>query len=128
MRIAVLGTGMVAHTLGGAWKKAGHDVVLGARDVADDPDFQVLTLQEAIVTGELVVNAITGSAALEHHRTRHLAMAGKTLLDATNALTETNELLYRTPASQSACRQPFRTCGWSSRSTPRPFRSWPIPR
>lgn len=65
MRIAVLGTGMVAHTLGGAWKKAGHDVVLGARDVADDPDFQVLTLQEAIVTGELVVNAITGSAALE---------------------------------------------------------------
>ncbi len=95
MRIAVLGTGMVAHTLGGAWKKAGHDVVLGARDVADDPDFQVLTLQEAIVTGELVVNAITGSAALEAITGLDTsAMAGKTLLDATNALTETNELLY----------------------------------
>jgi predicted dinucleotide-binding enzyme len=86
---------MVAHALGGAWKKAGHDVVLGARDAGEDPGFPVLSLQEAIATGDVVVNAITGSAALAVITGLDTSvLAGKTVLDATNALTETNELLY----------------------------------
>ena len=39
MKIAILGTGKVAHALGAGWRKAGHDVVLGARDASvADPD------------------------------------------------------------------------------------------
>jgi len=28
MKIAILGSGKVAHALGGGWKKAGHDVIV----------------------------------------------------------------------------------------------------
>ena len=34
MRIGVLGTGKMAASLGGAWARAGHDVVIGGRDTA----------------------------------------------------------------------------------------------
>src|SRR3984957_20793233 len=65
MKIAILGTGKVAHALGAGWRKAGHEVVLGARDASvADPDFAVTGLQEALAAGDVVVNAITGAVAL----------------------------------------------------------------
>jgi 8-hydroxy-5-deazaflavin:NADPH oxidoreductase len=96
MKIAILGTGKVAHALGAGWKKAGHDVVFGARDgSSSDPDFAVTGLQDAIATGDVIVNAITGAAALEAITALDTsAMAGKTLLDVTNAVSPTGELVY----------------------------------
>jgi predicted dinucleotide-binding enzyme len=96
MKIAILGTGKVAHTLGAGWRKAGHEVVLGARDAsASDPDFEVTGLQEALAAGDVVVNAITGAAALAAITALDTsAMAGKTLIDATNAVTATGDLVY----------------------------------
>jgi 8-hydroxy-5-deazaflavin:NADPH oxidoreductase len=96
MKIAILGTGKVAHALGGAWHKAGHDVVLGAREASVvDPDFEVISLQEALATGDVVVNAITGAVALAAITALDTtAMAGKTLLDAANAVTATGDLVY----------------------------------
>jgi predicted dinucleotide-binding enzyme len=96
MKIAILGTGKVAHALGAGWKKAGHDVVLGARDPSSaDPDFQITSLQDAIASGDVIVNAITGAVALAAITALDTsAMAGKTLLDATNAVTPTGELVY----------------------------------
>jgi 8-hydroxy-5-deazaflavin:NADPH oxidoreductase len=96
MKIAILGTGKVAHALGAGWKRAGHEVVFGARDVSStDPDFEIITLQDAIAAGEVVVNAITGAVALEAITALDAsAMAGKTLLDATNAVTGTGDLVY----------------------------------
>jgi 8-hydroxy-5-deazaflavin:NADPH oxidoreductase len=96
MKIAILGTGKVAHTLGTGWSKAGHDVVLGARDgSSSDSDFEVTGLQDAIAAGDVVVNAITGAAALEAITALDAsAMAGKTLLDVANAVTATGDLLY----------------------------------
>jgi 8-hydroxy-5-deazaflavin:NADPH oxidoreductase len=96
MEIAILGTGKVAHALGAAWKKAGHDVILGARDAsATDPDFEVAGLQDALATGDVIVNAITGAAALDVITALDVsAMAGKTLLDATNAVTANGDLVY----------------------------------
>jgi predicted dinucleotide-binding enzyme len=65
MKIAILGTGKVAHALGAGWKKVGHDVMLGSRNAsATDPDFDVFALQDALAAGDLIVNAITGAAAL----------------------------------------------------------------
>jgi 8-hydroxy-5-deazaflavin:NADPH oxidoreductase len=96
MKIAILGTGKVAHALGGGWKKAGHEVVFGARDAsATDPDFEIIGLQDAIAAGDIVVNAITGAAALGAITALDTsAMAGKTLLDVTNAVSGPRELTY----------------------------------
>src|SRR5580658_7755063 len=96
MKIAILGTGKVAHALGAGWRKAGHEVVLGARDASvTDPDFEVTSLQEALAAGDVVVNAITGAVALAAITALDAtAMAGKTLLDVTNAVTATGDLAY----------------------------------
>jgi 8-hydroxy-5-deazaflavin:NADPH oxidoreductase len=96
MKIAILGTGKVAHALGAGWKKSGHDVLFGARDAsATDPDFEVTGLQDAIAAGDVIVNAITGAVALEAITALDAsAMAGKTLLDAANAVTQTGDLVY----------------------------------
>ncbi len=96
MKIAILGSGKVAHALGAGWTKAGHDVFFGARDGSDDdPDFEIVPLQEALERGDIVVNAITGAAALEVIGSLDTApLRGKTLLDAANAITANGELLY----------------------------------
>jgi 8-hydroxy-5-deazaflavin:NADPH oxidoreductase len=96
MKIAILGTGKVAHALGGGWKQAGHDVVFGARDASSsDQDFEVTGLQNAIAVGDVIVNAITGAAALEAISALDTsAMAGKTLLDVANAVTQTGAMVY----------------------------------
>ena len=96
MKIAILGAGKVAHTLGARWKKSGHDVIFGARDAsATDPDFEITSLQDALAVGDVIVNAITGAVALEAITALDpSAMAGKTLLDVANALTGTGDLVY----------------------------------
>ena len=96
MKIAILGAGKVAHTLGAGWKKSGHDVIFGARDAsATDPDFEITSLQDALAVGDVIVNAITGAVALEAITALDpSAMAGKTLLDVANALTGTGDLIY----------------------------------
>jgi 8-hydroxy-5-deazaflavin:NADPH oxidoreductase len=96
MKIAILGTGKVAHALGAGWKKAGHDVILGARDASvSDADFEITGLQEALSAGDVIVNAITGAVALDAITALDVsAMAGKTLLDATNAVTANGDLVY----------------------------------
>jgi 8-hydroxy-5-deazaflavin:NADPH oxidoreductase len=96
VKIAILGTGKVAHALGAGWKKTGHDVIFGARDAsASDPDFEITSLQNALAAGDVIVNAITGAVALEAITALDTsAMAGKTLLDVTNAVTGTGDLVY----------------------------------
>jgi predicted dinucleotide-binding enzyme len=97
MRIATLGSGRVAHALGEGWRKAGHRVVLGARHPSGtDPDFEVVSLQEALAIGDVVVNALPGAVALAAISALDTSvMAGKTLLDVANALTGTG-LVYPT--------------------------------
>jgi 8-hydroxy-5-deazaflavin:NADPH oxidoreductase len=96
MKIAILGTGKVAHALGAGWQKAGHNVVFGGRDASStDPDFEIISLQEAMATGEVIVNAITGAVALAAITALDTsAMAGKALLDVTNAVSGPGELTY----------------------------------
>jgi predicted dinucleotide-binding enzyme len=96
VKIAILGTGKVARTLGAAWQQAGHQVILGARAAsADDPGFPVTGLQEALEAGDVVVNAITGAAALAAVTALDTsALAGKTLLDVANAVTADGQLAY----------------------------------
>jgi predicted dinucleotide-binding enzyme len=96
MRIAILGSGSVAETLTRPWHAAGHELVLGARDRirAQDRDWvraagdsvRVLSLEEAAAAGEVVVNATTGATSLAMLRELAQPLAGKTLLDVSNAI------------------------------------------
>jgi predicted dinucleotide-binding enzyme len=92
MRIAVIGSGVVGRTLGNAFRRLGHDVVVGTRDpeatAARDEwhgqDLPLSTLEEAGVGADLVVNATTGSASLD--ALAKVDLDGKVLLDVSNPL------------------------------------------
>ena len=92
MRIAVIGTGMVGQTLAPAFRRLGHDVVVGTRDPAattsrpewSGGDVPVLTFAEAGEGADLVLNATSGSASLD--ALADVDVAGKVLLDVSNPL------------------------------------------
>jgi predicted dinucleotide-binding enzyme len=92
MRIAVIGSGVVGRTLGSAFRRLGHDVVVGTRDpeatAARDEwagqDLPLSTAAEAAVGADLVVNATTGSASLD--ALAKVDLDGKVLLDVSNPL------------------------------------------
>ncbi|WP_329407608.1 NAD(P)-binding domain-containing protein [Streptomyces sp. NBC_00704] len=97
MRYAVLGTGEVGRTLGGALVRLGHSVVLGSR-TKDNPaaaewaraagaGASTGTFAEAAAASEAVVNAVSGRvavAALRSAGATHLD--GKVVLDVSNPL------------------------------------------
>lgn len=92
MKIAVIGSGMVGRGLAGALVKAGHDVVVGTRNVEDTlarPEWQqaalgvpLLSFPEAGAFAELVLNASLGEKSLEALDAVGAAhLDGKVLLD-----------------------------------------------
>jgi 8-hydroxy-5-deazaflavin:NADPH oxidoreductase len=62
MRIAILGTGRVAQTLGAGLLGAGHDVVFGSRDPGNRTGLPapVRTSADAVVGADVVLNAVQG--------------------------------------------------------------------
>jgi 8-hydroxy-5-deazaflavin:NADPH oxidoreductase len=86
MRIAVIGTGNIGGALGTKWRAGGYDVTFGGRDAsADGPGgAPVLTIADALPDADVVVLAIPGRAAADLVATHSAALAGKTVIDATN--------------------------------------------
>lgn len=95
MKLAILGTGHVARTLGAAWSKS-HDVTLGSRDPGQQGlDLPVRSLAEAVRASDIVVNAILGSVALDMISAIEAgAFGGKALIDVANATTSSFGLLF----------------------------------
>jgi predicted dinucleotide-binding enzyme len=62
MRIAILGTGRVARTLGTGLLRSGHDVVFGSRDPGHRTELPapVLASADAVVGADVVLNAVQG--------------------------------------------------------------------
>jgi predicted dinucleotide-binding enzyme len=62
MRVAILGTGRVAQTLGAGLLRVGHDVVFGSRDPRNRPGLPspVLASSDAVVGADVVLNAVQG--------------------------------------------------------------------
>ena len=105
MKVGIIGSGVVAQTLGTKLAELGHEVLLGTRDpkkldekknmagtlnewlAAIKGKAEVVTFQEATVQGDLLINATHGQASVEA-----LKMAGadkvgaKTLIDTANEL------------------------------------------
>lgn len=97
MRVGVLGTGMVGQALASRLVDTGHDVVMGARDAANEKATAWAqpyparaaagTFADAAAHGEVVVNATGGAVSLDALR---LAgpdnLAGKVLIDVANPM------------------------------------------
>lgn len=103
MKIAVIGTGMVGRGLAGRLAQAGHEVVIGTRDVEqtlartepdamgtppyhewqqDHPDIRLLPFAQAGAFAEVILNASAGAKSLEALDAVGAAnLDGKVLLD-----------------------------------------------
>ncbi len=92
MRIAVIGTGSVGQTLAPAFRRIGHDVVVGTRDpeaTRSRPEWAggeipVVAFADAGTDADMVVNATSGTVSLE--ALAEVDLDGKVLLDVSNPL------------------------------------------
>ena len=94
MKVGVIGSGVVAQTLGVGFLKHGHEVAMGTRDpakleqwAAKKPGAQVKSFAEAGAFGEVVVLAVAGEAALDALKlVGASALDGKPVIDACNPI------------------------------------------
>lgn len=95
-KIGVLGSGVVGQVLADGFLKHGYEVMRGSRDPRKlvawqegaGPGARVGTFAEAARYGELVVLAVKGTAAEAALGECRDAVAGKTVVDATNPIAE----------------------------------------
>jgi 8-hydroxy-5-deazaflavin:NADPH oxidoreductase len=94
MKIGIIGSGVVAQTLGAGFLKHGHDVELGTRDpdklkewAGQHTGARVGSFADAAKFGEVVVLAVGGMAAMEALQLAGAEnLAGKTVIDACNPI------------------------------------------
>ena len=90
MKIGIIGSGVVAQTLGAGFLKHGHEVTLGTRTAdkladwaAKTPGAALGSFEQAAQFGELVVLAVGGTVALDALQLAGAdSLAGKTIIDA----------------------------------------------
>jgi 8-hydroxy-5-deazaflavin:NADPH oxidoreductase len=98
MKVGVLGSGIVAQTLGAGFLKHGHEVMMGTRNqdqedvrawIAKMPGASAGTFSEAARFGDLLVLAVLGRVVENVVRLAQPEnFAGKTVIDTTNPLAE----------------------------------------
>ena len=117
MKVGILGSAIVAQTLGSGFLKYNHEVMLGSRTPEKLSDWQnnypssrTGTFSEAAAFGEIIILAVRGSAA---NTVLNLADAanleGKILIDATNPIAkeppENGVLRFFTDLNESLMEQ-----------------------
>jgi 8-hydroxy-5-deazaflavin:NADPH oxidoreductase len=125
MKIGIIGSGVVAQTLGAKLLELGHDVVLGTRDPAKLDEKKnmagtlrewianvnkagkkgkVATFQEAAAHGDLLINATNGQASIEALKLAAADKVGtKVLIDTGNELDFSKGMPPGALASQGNC-------------------------
>ena len=122
MKVGIIGTGVVAQTLGSKLVELGHDVVLGTRDpkkLDEKRNFastlrewlqavqnraRVVAFPEAAVHGDLLINATMGEVSVDAlKRAEAGAVGGKVLIDAANELDFSKGMPPGALASQTNC-------------------------
>lgn len=97
MNIGVLGSGVVAQTIGSKLVELGHDVMLGSRDTANpkavawatEAGRQAMygTFANAAAFGEIIFNCVRGSATLDAlYTVQANNLKGKILIDLSNPI------------------------------------------
>ena len=92
MKIGIIGSGVIAQTLGSGFLKHGHEVIIGSRTpnkLADwksqNPSGSIGTFDAASASADLIVLAVKGPAASNALRLAGASnLAGKTVIDASN--------------------------------------------
>jgi predicted dinucleotide-binding enzyme len=95
-RIGIIGSGHVGSALGGAWAKAGYDVMFSSRKLEDDKKLaaevgahaRAGTPQEAAAFGSVVLFAVPYSAFPELVRSLGDSLKGKVVINASNPFPE----------------------------------------
>ena len=96
MKIGILGSSVVAQTLGGGFLKHGHDVILGTRNPGKLKDWQtkneagrVGSFADAAASADMVVLSVKGTAAVDALRQAGgQNLAGKVVIDTTNPIAD----------------------------------------
>ena len=111
MKVGILGSGIVAQTLGAGFIKHGHSVMLGTRDPGKLADWakhagaRVGSLGDTAQFGEILVLAVKGTAAEDVLPLAGDGIAGKVIIDTTNPIAPTppvnGVLSYFTTLDQS---------------------------
>jgi predicted dinucleotide-binding enzyme len=93
MNVGILGSGIVARTLGSGFVRHGQTIMLGTRDPKKLAEWgaangaKVGSVADAAEFGELLVLAVKGGAALDVLQSAgDVALAGKVVLDTTNPI------------------------------------------
>jgi predicted dinucleotide-binding enzyme len=122
MKIGIIGSGVVAQTLGTRWIGLGHDVALGTRDPQKIDDKKamagslrewraqtenrgkIVSFADAATHGEVLVNATGGTVSIEALRLAGADKVGaKVLLDIANELDFSRGMPPRALASDERC-------------------------
>ena len=104
-KIAILGSGRVGSALAKALTRAGHNITFGSRDPEaakakwQGPDLRFATIEQAVQSAPIVLNATHGADSLALLTPLASALAGKVLGDVANATTRNpdgspGQLLY----------------------------------
>ncbi|MEV4513713.1 NAD(P)-binding domain-containing protein [Dactylosporangium sp. NPDC049525] len=103
MRIGIIGTGMMAAALGGAWVDASHEVLIGGRDPAKAAAVAGRigaaghgTLADAARFGDAVLVAVPAGEAVAVTAGLAGQLAGRAVVDCTNPLAPTGDGLMVT--------------------------------
>ena len=91
MKVTVIGTGFIGGTLGRALASSGNEVTFGSRhpdgdDVAGASAARVTSVQDALLSADVVVLALPGAAVSEFTSDYGSTLAGKLVIDATNQM------------------------------------------
>ncbi|MEU9792795.1 NAD(P)-binding domain-containing protein [Streptomyces sparsogenes] len=113
MRIGILGTGGMATTLGGAWVRAGHRVLVGGRDRAAAGATAARigaaghgTLADAAAYGPAVLVAVPADVGPELVKGFADVLAGRTVIDCSNPIVPGDDgLVLSTGATTSIARR-----------------------
>jgi predicted dinucleotide-binding enzyme len=122
MKIGIIGSGVVAQTLGTKWIGLGHDVAIGTRDPGkiDEKKMmatslrewraqtenrgKIVSFQEAAAFGDLLVNATGGTVSIEALKLAGAdKVGGKVLIDIANELDHSRGMPPRALASDDRC-------------------------
>ena len=101
MKIAILGSGKIGGGLARAWRKKGHEITFGARDPAEaelatlcaELGASAATIRDAVAGAEVVVLAVPFKA-LDEVIAAAGSLAGKVVVDCTNAVGPGMQLIY----------------------------------
>lgn len=130
MTIAIIGSGNIGSTLGKKWLAAGHQVIIGARDInaikgtalAAEKNVSVLSIAAAAAAAEVILMAVPAHVITDVINNMG-DISGKIIIDATNSVRLKPEgfesafeaLVQRTGAAVVKC---FNTTGYDNMDNP----------